>query len=118
LTGAERLINFLHVFFANRGIPMNTKVQTAIKGSVVVIAMLLATGCTQTKAQIEALETKVGMLEQQVASASSNASSAVNAAAAAQVTADEAVALAASSQACCDATNEKMDRMFQSSQNK
>lgn len=97
---------------------MNTKVQTAIKGSVVVIAMLLATGCTQTKAQIEALETKVGMLEQQVASASSNASSAVNAAAAAQVTADEAVALSAASQACCDATNEKLDRMFQSSQNK
>jgi len=97
---------------------MNTKVQTAIKGSVVVIAMLLATGCTNTKERLDALETKVGMLEQQVASASSNASSAVNAAAAAQVTADEAVALASSSQACCDASNEKMDRMFQSSQNK
>jgi hypothetical protein len=80
--------------------------------------MLLATGCTSTKNRLDALETKVGMLEQQVASSSSNASSAVNAAAAAQTTADEALALAASSQACCDATNEKLDRMFQSSQNK
>lgn len=97
---------------------MNTKVQTAIKGSIVVIAMLLATGCTGTKNRLDALETKVGMLEQQVASSSSNASSAVNAAAAAQTTADEALALAAASQACCDATNEKMDRMFQSGQNK
>ena len=78
---------------------MNTKVQTAIKGSVVVIAMLLATGCTSINNRLDALETKVGMLEQQVASSSSNASSAVNAAAAAQTTADEELALDAASQA-------------------
>jgi len=100
---------------------MNTKVQTAIKGSVIAIAMVLATGCTSMQNQIDALETKVGQLEQQVASAnanSANASSALQAAEAAQATADEALVVAAEGVACCDATNEKIDRMFQRSQSK
>ena len=100
---------------------MNKKVQTAIKGSVIAIAMVLATGCTSLQNQIDALETKVGQLEQQVASAnanSANASAALQAAEAAQATADEALVVAAEGVACCDATNEKIDRMFQRSQSK
>jgi hypothetical protein len=100
---------------------MNTKVQTAIKVSAIALAMVLATGCTGTQNQIDALETKVGQLEQQVASAnanSANASTALQAAEAAQATADEALVVAAEGIACCDATNEKIDRMFQRSQSK
>jgi cell division septum initiation protein DivIVA len=100
---------------------MNTKVQTAIKVSAIALAMVLATGCTGTQNQIDALETKVGQLEQQVASAnanSANASTALQAAEAAQATADEALVVAAEGVACCDATNEKIDRMFQRSQSK
>lgn len=100
---------------------MNTKVQTAIKGSAIALAMVLATGCTSMQNQIDALETKVGQLEQQVATAnasSANASSALQAAEAAQATADEALVVAAEGVACCDATNEKIDRMFQRSQSK
>ena len=100
---------------------MNNKVQTAIKGSIIALAMVLATGCTGMQNQIDALETKVGQLEQQVASAnanSANASSALQAAEAAQATADEALVVAAEGVACCDATNEKIDRMFQRSQSK
>ena len=100
---------------------MNTKVQTAIKVSTIAIAMVLATGCTSMQNQIDALETKVGQLEQQVAAAnasSANASTALQAAEAAQATADEALVVAAEGVACCDATNEKIDRMFQRSQSK
>jgi len=100
---------------------MNMKVQTAIKVSAIALAMVLATGCTGTQNQIDALETKVGQLEQQVASAnanSANASTALQAAEAAQATADEALVVAAEGVACCDATNEKIDRMFQRSQSK
>ena len=100
---------------------MNTKVQTAIKVSAIALAMVLATGCTGMQNQIDALETKVGQLEQQVASAnasSANASTALQAAEAAQATADEALVVAAEGVACCDATNEKIDRMFQRSQSK
>jgi cell division septum initiation protein DivIVA len=100
---------------------MNMKVQTAIKVSAIALAMVLATGCTGMQNQIDALETKVGQLEQQVASAnanSANASTALQAAEAAQATADEALVVAAEGIACCDATNEKIDRMFQRSQSK
>jgi murein lipoprotein len=100
---------------------MNMKVQTAIKVSAIALAMVLATGCTGMQNQIDALETKVGQLEQQVASAnanSANASTALQAAEAAQATADEALVVAAEGVACCDATNEKIDRMFQRSQSK
>jgi len=100
---------------------MNTKVQTAIKVSAIALAMVLATGCTGLQNQIDALETKVGQLEQQVAAAdanSANASTALQAAEAAQATADEALVIAAESAVCCDATNEKIDRMFQRSQSK
>ena len=97
---------------------MNTKVQTAIKVSAIALAMVLATGCTGLQNQIDALETKVGQLEQQVAADDANASTALQAAEAAQATADEALVIAAESAACCDATNEKIDRMFQRSQSK
>lgn len=100
---------------------MNKQVQTAIKGSAIVLAMLVATGCTSIENRLDALESKVGQLEQEVATANAgaaNASAALQAAEAAQVTADEALAIAAGAQECCDATNEKIDRMFQRSQSK
>lgn len=93
---------------------MNHKVQTAIKGSVIALALVLAIGCTS----IESLETKIGVLEQEVAAAQSGAAAAQRAAESAQATADAALRSANESQACCDATNEKIDRMFQRSQSK
>ena len=100
---------------------MNNKVQTAIKGSALVLAILMASGCTTINNRLDALETKVGQLEQEVAVAnanSANASAALTAAESAQIIADEALAIAVEGAACCDATNEKIDRMFQRSQSK
>jgi hypothetical protein len=47
-----------------------------------------------------------------------SASSASNAASAAQNTASQALQAAQGAQACCDATNEKIDRAFQKSMGK
>ncbi|MDP6615877.1 MAG: Lpp/OprI family alanine-zipper lipoprotein [Gammaproteobacteria bacterium] len=95
---------------------MNKKLQTAIKASVIACVVVLASGCTISQNRLDQLETKVGLLEQEVAAA--NSAAAQQAAEAAQATADEALAAAAENAACCDATNEKIDRMFQRSQSK
>ena len=99
---------------------MNHKVRTAIKVSGVAMALVLASGCANQN-RLDELETKIGLLEQEIASASSTAASAAaaqRAAESAQAAADAALSAANESQACCDATNEKIDRMFQRSQSK
>ena len=100
---------------------MSTKIQTVIKAGAVAIALLLATGCSGLQSQIDALDARVDDLAQ--AQSDSTASSATvgelrRMAASAQATADEALAAAALNAACCDATNEKIDRMFERSQSK
>ncbi len=100
---------------------MSTKIQTVIKAGTVAIALLLATGCAGLQSQIDALDARVDDLAQaQSASAASSATVGElrRMAAAAQATADEALAAAALGIACCDATNEKIDRMFERSQSK
>jgi hypothetical protein len=100
---------------------MDSKIQTAIKGCVVALVMVMATGCTGMQSDIDALKTRVDLLEQEVAAANAaaaNSTAALQAAENAQITADEALVVAAEGIACCDATNEKVDRMFQRSQSK
>ena len=100
---------------------MDSKIQTAIKVCVVALVMVMATGCTGMQSDIDALKTRVDLLEQEVAAANAaaaNSTAALQAAENAQVTADEALVVAAEGIACCDATNEKVDRMFQRSQSK
>ena len=104
---------------------MNTK--NAIKAGVAAVAvMLLATGCTENlQKEQEALSAKVDQLARDVASAksaadaaSATASEAGTKASSAQSTANQALNAANQGQACCDATNEKIDRMFKRSQAK
>jgi len=102
---------------------MNTKI--AIKAGVVALAVMLA-GCTGAmKKDVEALSARVDQMARDVASAksaadaaSASASEASQKASGAQSTANQALNAANQSQACCDATNEKIDRMFQRSQAK
>ena len=54
----------------------------------------------------------------QLTQANSAAASAGQAASGAQSTANQALAAAHASQSCCDATNEKIDRMFKRSVSK
>ncbi len=99
---------------------MNHKVQTAAKATAVTLALVILSGCA-ANGRIDALEEKVSLLEQEVAAAKSSAASAAAAqrtAESARASADAALKAANDSQACCDATNEKIDRMFQRSQSK
>ncbi len=103
---------------------MNTKL--AIKAGAVALAVMMASGCTgNLQKEHEALAAKVDQMAKDVASAKSaaDAASAASAdagqkAASAQSTANQALNAANQGQACCDATNEKIDRMFKRSQAK
>ena len=103
---------------------MNTK--NALKAGVAALAVMLATGCTANlQKEHDALAARVDQVAKDVASAksaadaaSATASEASQKAASAQSTANQALNAANQSQACCDATNEKIDRMFKRSQAK
>ncbi len=100
---------------------MSTKLQTVIKAGAVAVTLLLVTGCAGVQSQIDALDARVDDLAQaQSASAASSATVGElrRMAAAAQATADEALAAAILGIECCEATNEKIDRMFERSQSK
>jgi len=100
---------------------MSTKIQTVIKAGAVAVTLLLVTGCAGLQSQIDALDARVDDLAQaQSASAASSATvgDLRRQAAAAQATADEALAAAILGIECCEATNEKIDRMFERSQSK
>jgi hypothetical protein len=103
---------------------MNTKI--AMKAGIAALAVMMATGCTgNLQKDYEALSARVDQLARDVAAsksaadAASAASSEANQkASSAQSTANQALNAANQSQACCDATNEKIDRMFKRSQAK
>lgn len=85
-------------------------------------------GCTDLKplqAEVADLKSQVGKLQSDVQAAkqsadqaNSAAQSASQAASGAQSTANQALAASQASQSCCDATNEKIDRMFRRSVSK
>ncbi len=103
---------------------MNTNI--AMKAGIAALAVMMATGCTSgLQKEQAALAARVDQLAKDVASAKSAADAASAAsseagqkAASAQSTANQALNAANQSQACCDATNEKIDRMFKRSQAK
>jgi hypothetical protein len=91
-------------------------------------AAVLATGCvstsdfnehvTSTDAAIKAAQQEAAAAKAAADSATASASSAANAASAAQSSANQALQAAQGAQACCDATNEKIDRAFKRSMGK
>ena len=106
---------------------MNKTFKTVIKGGIIAaLAILLATGCSaELQSQVDALNARVDSLASDVARAQSAAdaagasvSEARQMASGAQSTANQALNAANQAQACCDATNEKADRMFQKGMSK
>jgi outer membrane murein-binding lipoprotein Lpp len=106
-----------------------------VKVGAVALSVVFAAGCVDLKplqAEVDTLKTQVAKLQGDHASmmsaANANAAAAdgaARAAAAAQqaasaagAKADQALAAATTSQQCCDATNEKIDRMFKRSMSK
>ncbi|MDH3977416.1 MAG: Lpp/OprI family alanine-zipper lipoprotein [Gammaproteobacteria bacterium] len=98
--------------------------KTMIKVSAVALAMLFAAGCASTgtvddlNSRIEAMEASVANAASAADAASASASEARQMASGAQSTANQALNAANQGQACCDATNEKIDRMFQKGMSK
>ena len=104
------------------------KCASVVKVAAAVAAVAGVVGCTDLKpiqAQIDDLKAQVAKTSSDVAGAKSSADaansaaqSAGQAASGAQSTANQALAAAHASQSCCDATNEKIDRMFKRSVSK
>ena len=97
---------------------------SVLKAGVAAFALIAASGCVSQKTvdEIRATADKAvqdaAAARQAADSASSAAQSARSAADSAQSAANQALQAAQASQACCDATNEKMDRMFKKSVSK
>jgi hypothetical protein len=104
------------------------KCASVVKAAAAVAVVVGMAGCTDLKplqAQVDDLKAQVAKLGGDLSSARSSADqansaaqSASQAASGAQSTANQALAAAHASQSCCDATNEKIDRMFKRSVSK
>jgi len=107
-----------------------TCMKSAIVVKVAAVAVVVAglAGCqdlkplqadiADLKSQVSKLQSDLSAAKSSADSASSAAQSASQAASGAQSTANQALAAAQASQSCCDATNEKIDRMFRRSVSK
>ena len=92
------------------------------------LGLVMLAGCTDLKplqaevadlkSQVARLNSDLGASRQAADQAASAAQSASQTASAAQSSANQALAAAQASQSCCDATNEKVDRMFKRSVSK
>jgi len=109
---------------------MNKTVANSLKVGVAAL-VLMAAGCQDTKV-LDELRASVQKAQQDATAAQSTANSAASAANSAastaaaaksaadgaQSTANQALQAAQASQSCCDATNEKLNRMFKQSVSK
>jgi len=100
---------------------MSKTLQTMIKGSAVALIVMLTAGCaaqSATNEQLEQLAADVARAQSAADAAGASATEARQMASGAQSTANQALNAANQAQACCDATNEKMDRMFEKGMSK
>ena len=103
---------------------MKNTISTTLKAGVAALVLVAASGCVSQK-QVDEIKATADKAVQDAAAAkaaadaaASAAQSAKSAADSAQSTANQAAQAAQAGQACCDATNEKIDRMFKKSQSK
>ena len=94
---------------------MSKKLQLGALCAVLVIA----TGCaTITEQDLAAVRSIAAGAQSTADDAARQAGEARQMASGAQSTANQALSAANAAQACCDATNERVDRMFEASQTK
>ncbi len=98
---------------------MATKIQVAMRAALLVGGFAMVTGCaTVTKEDLDAVRATAEAAQNAANAAQRTATQAQQAASGAQSTANQALAAAQAAQACCDATNQKLDRMFEQRQKK
>jgi hypothetical protein len=107
--------------------PMKNAIVKTLSIAAAAIIVATSTGCTNKEllARVDAAEAAAKAAAQDAAAAkaaadaaSSSASNAANTATSAQSTANQALQASKGAQACCDATNEKIDRAFKRSMGK
>jgi hypothetical protein len=102
--------------FQLSGVPMATKIQAALRAAALVGSFAIVTGCASvTTEQLDAVRATAEAAQN---AAQRTATQAQQAASGAQSTANQALQAAQAAQACCDATNQRLDRMFEQSQSK
>jgi hypothetical protein len=110
---------------------MNKMITRSLQVGAIALVLAAAAGCQDTKAldEVKAAAAKAQQDASSALAAANSAASAANSAASAaaaaksaadsaQSTANQALQAAQAGQACCDATNQKLDRMFKKSVSK
>jgi Alanine-zipper, major outer membrane lipoprotein len=102
----------------SQGYLMATKIQAALRAALVG-SFVIVTGCASvTTEQLDAVRATAEAAQNAANAAQRTATQAQQAASGAQSTANQALQAAQAAQACCDATNQRLDRMFEQSQSK
>jgi hypothetical protein len=103
-----------------RGIQsMATNIQAALRAAALVGSFAIVTGCASvTTEQLDAVRATAEAAQNAANAAQRTATQAQTTASGAQSTANQALQAAQAAQACCDATNQRVDRMFEQSQAK
>ncbi len=100
---------------------MATKIQAALRAAALVggFAILTVTGCATVKPEdLDKVRATAEAAQNAANAAQRTATQAQQAASGAQSTANQALQAAQAAQACCDATNQRLDRMFEQKQKK
>jgi Alanine-zipper, major outer membrane lipoprotein len=98
---------------------MAIKIQAALRAAALVSGFAIVTGCMHvTVEQLDAVKATAEAAQNAANGAQRTATQAQQAASGAQSTANQALQAAQAAQACCDATNQRLDRMFEQSQAK
>ena len=97
---------------------MTSKFQATLRVAAVVCGIALTTGCAGLQEQIDSVRATAEAAQSTAEAAQRTATQAQQTASGAQSTANQALQAAQAAQACCDATNQRLDRMFEQSQRK
>jgi hypothetical protein len=126
-TRSNFLVRSDHPFSGEKS-NMKTSIANIVKAGAAALILAVASGCVSTSkfdeyvarndAAVKAAAQDAAAAKSAAEAASASASSAANSASASQSTANQALQAAQASQACCDATNEKIDRAFKKSMGK
>jgi F0F1-type ATP synthase epsilon subunit len=98
---------------------MATKIQAALRVAALIGGFAIVTGCASVKPeQLDMVRATAEAAQNAANAAQRTATQAQQTASAAQSTANQALQAAQAAQACCDATNQRVDRMFEQNQAK
>ena len=99
---------------------MATKIKAALRAAALVGGFAIVTGCAShaSMEQLDMVRATAEAAQNAANGAQRTATQAQQTASGAQSTANQALQAAQAAQACCDATNQRLDRMFEQSQSK